>query len=87
MSQPPKSQAVSIGSAAIYRIVVQGFLDKDYADYLAGMSISQGVQGQTVLIGQVKDQSALSGVLNALLDLHLPLVLVEFLGTPESTQG
>ena len=87
MPRMPKSEGLSIGTAAIYRIVVQGFLDKDYADYLAGMRISQGVQGQTVLIGQVKDQSALSGVLNALLDFHLPLVLVEFLGTPKSTQG
>ena len=33
----------------------------------------------TILIGHLKDQAALSGVLNALYDLHLPVISVELL--------
>jgi hypothetical protein len=33
----------------------------------------------TILIGHLKDQGALSGVMNALYDLHLPVISVEHL--------
>jgi len=37
-------------------------------------------QGQvTILIGQLQDQAELSGVLNTLYELHLPLLSVELL--------
>ena len=36
-------------------------------------------QPMTILIGNLKDQSALSGVLNAIYDLHLPVISVEYL--------
>jgi hypothetical protein len=34
-------------------------------------------QPMTILIGHLNDQAALSGVLNALYDLHLPVLSVE----------
>jgi hypothetical protein len=34
----------------------------------------------TDLVGQVADQAALSGILNALYEMHLPILQVEFLG-------
>jgi hypothetical protein len=50
---------------------------------MAGMNITasiQGSQGQvTMLVGQLKDQSELAGVLNTLYELHLPLLSVELL--------
>ena len=84
MSQPPQTQRLSFERTAVYRIIVQGVLHEDYSDYLGGMQIAQRGQGQTVLFGQLQDQVALIGVLNALIDLHLPLVAVEFLGLDES---
>ena len=36
-------------------------------------------QPMTILIGQLNDQAALSGVKNALYDLHLPVFSVELL--------
>jgi hypothetical protein len=36
-------------------------------------------QPMTILIGHLEDQSALCGVMNALYDLHLPVISVEFL--------
>ena len=40
----------------------------------------RGSQGQvTMLIGQLQDQAELSGVLNTLYELHLPLLSVELL--------
>jgi hypothetical protein len=38
----------------------------------------------TVLEGHLPDQAALSGVLNTLYDLHLPLLKVECIDEPET---
>jgi len=68
---------------ASYRVRVQGHLDDSWSDRLGGMVITRAFtadkQPMTILIGHLKDQSALSGVLNALYDLHLPVISVEFL--------
>ena len=61
---------------ARYRIVVQGQLGEQWADWFAGFTLSWQEPGQTVLVGQVVDQAALYGLLNALRDLGLPLVEV-----------
>ncbi len=71
---------------AVYRLRVQGRLDPSWSDRLAGMAIEAGVPGSppvTTLCGELIDQSALHGVLNALLDLHLPILSVECLTGPE----
>ena len=66
-----------------YRIRVQGFLDQIWSERLGGLRITtsklsdQGVV--TALVGQVRDQAELSGVLNTLYDLHMTLVSVEML--------
>jgi hypothetical protein len=66
-----------------YRIRVQGFLDENWSERLGGMSIttsSSKDQGSiTALVGQVRDQAELSGVLNTLYELHLTLLSVEYL--------
>jgi len=66
-----------------YRIRVQGFLDETWSERLAGMTITTSGKGSlkqvTMLIGQLKDQAELSGVLNTLYELHLPLLSVELL--------
>ena len=68
---------------ATYRIKVQGYLDESRSEYLSGMAItssSQGDQGVvTILVGRLRDQAELAGVLNTLYELHLPILSVECL--------
>ena len=63
---------------AIYRIRVRGHLDADMSDQIAGMQITEvsGENGkaETILVGRLVDQAALSGVLNSLYELHLPVL-------------
>ena len=66
---------------AIYRIRIQGTLDKNWSDYCGGMTIEhendpkRGVM--TILAGRLADQSALFGVLNSLHDIGCPILSVE----------
>lgn len=63
---------------ATYRIIVQGVIDPSCASRLSGMQISEkrSAEGgvETILVGRLPDQAALSGVLNALYEMHLPVV-------------
>ena len=65
-----------------YRIRVRGLVDRNWSDWLGGMTITTR-EGQstseTDLVGQVADQAALAGILNALYEMHLPILRVEFL--------
>ena len=66
-----------------YRIDVRGQLDDRWSDRLGGMRItksgSEDESHVTTLVGHLRDQAQLSGVLNSLYELHLPILLVEFL--------
>jgi hypothetical protein len=68
---------------AVYRIRVKGHIDESLSDQLGGMVITRAFteekQPMTILVGQLTDQAALSGVLNELYELHLPLLTVESL--------
>lgn len=67
----------------MYRIVVSGHLNTNWSSRLCGMRITttggENAQDVTVLEGCLIDQAALSGVLNTLYDLQLPLVSVDCL--------
>jgi hypothetical protein len=67
---------------AIYCITVEGRLDDSWSDRLGGMTITRsnhGTQGGvTTLVGRVRDQAELFGVLNTLYELHIPLLTVKF---------
>ena len=66
-----------------YRIRVRGFLDESWSERLGGMYITTSNRGDrktvVTLVGRVQDQAELSGVLNTLYELHLPLLSVEYL--------
>jgi len=71
---------MKMDSPANYRIIVQGRLEADWAERVGGMAItSTDANGATTLEGRLEDQAALAGLLIALYELHLPLVLVEYL--------
>ena len=80
-SESIESKGFKIETPATYRIRVQGRLDQSWSDQLNGMAITQAETSDklpvTILIGHLKDQAALSGVLNTLYELHLPLLSVE----------
>ena len=57
------------------KIEVQGRLDKKWQDWFEGMEISyQG--NNTILSGDIKDESNLHGILHQIRDLNLKLVSV-----------
>ena len=68
---------------ATYRIRLQGKLDKNWSEYLDGMTIADAQATDwtpvTILTGQLVDQAALIGVLNSVYDLGFPLISVECL--------
>ena len=76
---------VSLLEPAVYRIRIQGILDKNRADYYGGMTIEhEGDPKQyamSTLMGKLADQSALIGVLNSLHDIGFPILSVEHLET------
>ena len=73
----------TMSGPAIYRIRVRGKLDADFSDRLEGMHIENLAQNdgkvESVLEGRLPDQAALSGILNNLYDLHLPVMSVDCL--------
>jgi hypothetical protein len=58
------------------RIRVQGHLGPEWAAWLGGLTLSWQEPDQTILSGQIVDQAALHGILNAIRDLGLPLLEV-----------
>ena len=63
-----------------YRILLRGFLDKDWSDRLNGLTISTTSEEDepfTILEGPLDDEEALSGVLNTLHDLGYSLLSVD----------
>ena len=81
MAASIESKGFKIETPATYRIRVQGSLDQSLSDQLSGMAITQAETSDklpvTILIGHLKDQAALAGVLNTLYELRLPLLSVE----------
>ena len=76
-------QGVSLLEPAVYRIRIQGILDKNWSDYYGGMAIEHEGDPKrsawTILSGKLPDQSALIGVINSLHDIGYPILSVEYL--------
>ena len=81
MTSPRDPMDIEFGGPATYRIVVQGQLGEDWSSRLAGMAITATSRGDkpphTTLIGPIRDQAELSGVLETLYGLHLTILKVE----------
>ena len=78
---------LSMTDAAYYRIRVRGELDPSFSDRLEGMEIENTFRkdgrAESVLEGRLEDQSAISGVLNTLYDMHLPVMSADCLGAAD----
>jgi hypothetical protein len=70
-----------VNKFSIFRIKVQGEIPENWSDRLQGMSITVSHSEEdgpvTTLYGPLRDQAALSGALNTLYDMHVPVLLVE----------
>ncbi len=62
-----------------YEIRVEGHLDGRWSGWFEGMALTyvEKGNGETILMGEMKDQSALHGVLIKVRDLGLTLVSVQ----------
>jgi hypothetical protein len=75
---------------AVYRIHIQGKLDTKLSDRIGGMQITE-VRGtkkkgpETILVGRLVDQAALTGILNSLYELHLPVLSAECLDSEDDS--
>ena len=81
MPQPGSRKSYAFDRPREYRIRVQGFLDESWSERLGGLRITTSkIEDQkpvSVLVGQLRDQTELAGVLNTLYELHLTLLSVE----------
>jgi hypothetical protein len=72
---------LKLWTPASYLIEVEGHLDESWSDRLAGLRIKTCQRADqstvTTLTGRMKDQAELTGVLNRLYELHLPILSVK----------
>ena len=61
----------------IYHIKIKGILDRKWSDWFDGFDILYEIEDETLLVGTVRDQAALHGVLSKIRDLGLPLLVVQ----------
>ena len=81
MKNKVNEKALQPWSQGTYRIKVDGDLPENWLDLFTGMRVTNQKRKDqstvTCLTGQIKDQSHLLGLLNALAELHLPILSVE----------
>jgi len=59
-----------------YQITVKGYLDASWSAWFYGLTITHDADGNTILAGSVRDQTALYGLIDKARDLALTLVAV-----------
>jgi hypothetical protein len=81
MKDSPKH--LSMQGPAIYRIRVEGSINPKWFSRLEGMNVTAGNSEaditESILVGRLSDQAALSGLLNTLYELHRPVLSVDCL--------
>ena len=74
---------LKLWTPATYHIEVEGVVSENWSDHFGDMRISTRTRKDnsivTTLVGRVRDQAELSGLLNSLYDYHLPILSVDLL--------
>ena len=64
---------------------MEGILPASWFERLGEMQVcsppEKKLSGVTIMQGRVADQADLSGILNSLYELHMPILSVKFIGT------
>jgi hypothetical protein len=82
----PHAATGPLSDPGVYRIRVQGRLEKRWSTWFDGMSLTADRDGTTVLRGRVGDQAALHGLIQKVGDLGLTLLEVTH-ESPEPPDG
>jgi len=76
---------------ATYRISVSGRIDAGWSEKLGGMTVTttggRDSPDTSTLEGRLSDQAALTGLMNTLYELHLPILSVEYLEAEGGKEG
>jgi hypothetical protein len=85
MPTTESSKKIKFEGHATYEIVVHGFLSANWSDRLSGLQITSSSPENdavetTSLVGPIRDQAQLNGVLDTLYNLHLTILKVERVG-------
>jgi hypothetical protein len=75
------------GESGVYEIRLKGHLDRRWAGWFSGLTVTLEEDGDTLLTGPVADQAALHGLLKKVRDLGLPLQSVNCLESGRTTVG
>ena len=82
-----KNIEINFKKEAIYKIIVDGVLNESFSMRLPEMQIKVSRDNRkkpfTSLIGEIKDQAALSGILNSLYDMQHVVISVNMLSDIE----
>ena len=91
MTNAHDGKHLKLWTPATYRIEVEGHIDESCSDRLGGMRITTRRRKDqttvTTLVGRVRDQAELTGLLNSLYELHLPILTVENLKDKNDETG
>jgi len=87
VEEPHQPCLLGFGEPAFYRIAVQGQLDERTVTHIGDARVETRSPQLTKLLVRVMDQAGLSGVLDTLHALHLPILLVQFVNNDGETQS
>ena len=73
-------------SVHTYQIRIQGHLSDSWVSRFEGLTLQRDEDGETILRGELPDQTALHGVLMVIRDLGLTLVEVKCLDCDADTK-
>jgi hypothetical protein len=71
----------------IFHIRIQGHLGQQWAGWFDGLTIALEEDGNTLLSGQIVDQSALHGILKKIRDLGMPLLSVNTIDPDQASKA
>ena len=83
MSDAYDGKSLKIWASATYHIAVDGEVGKSWSEHFGNMRITTRTRKDnsivSILVGRVRDQAELSGLLNSLYERHLPILSVDLL--------